>query len=67
MKKNKVSSVSKVYAAVVKLFKTGKPLLISKIAKVTKMSPEGARLNVLKLVALGKIKRDNMGHIIKVK
>lgn len=67
MKKNKVSSIDKVYAAAKKLFKVGKELTISKIAKATKMSVEGARLNVLKLMALGKIMRDSGGHIIKVK
>lgn len=67
MKKIKVTSIEKVYNAAKRLFKLGKALPISKIAKVAKIGVEGARLNVIKLVNLGKIKRDKNGHIINVK
>lgn len=65
--KTKITSVEKVYAAAKKLFKVGKELPVSKIAKAAKMGAEGARLNVIKLVKLGKIKRDSAGHITNVK
>lgn len=67
MKKNKVSTTEKVYAAAKKLFVTGKELPMLKIAKKVGISMEWARQNVMKLQANGKIVRGNNGRITKVK
>ena len=69
MKNNKKTNTIevKVHEITKKMFTKGKLLPITKIAKKLKISPEWARINILKLQAKGKITRDNQGHIIKVK
>jgi hypothetical protein len=63
----KINSLEKVYLAAKKLFKKGKELPVSKIAKVVKLSHEWTRLNVLKLVSKRLIRKDKRGRIIDVK
>ena len=65
--KTKISTLDKVYAVTKKMFKVGVELPISKIAKYVKISTETARINIMKLQAQGKVKRDKAGHIINVK
>lgn len=67
MKKVQINSTEKVYNSAKKLFKTGKPLTNLQISKVAKLCVEYTRINVLKLVKKGLIKRDSKGHIVNVK
>ena len=66
MKIQKMTTGEKVYDAAKKMFKVGKPLPLSAIAKKVGVNSESVRRYVIQLVSKKLIKREN-GKIINVK
>jgi predicted ArsR family transcriptional regulator len=60
------TATQRIYSTAKKLYKTGKPLTLKSIAQRLRMSGEGVRYHILKLVKEKKVRRNKIGSIVKV-